>query len=198
MSVTLRVKNGHKGNSGLTARHCAVNGSHRGRRRRQGGAYGGHWWSTRQPQRKALPSHPPPSHATRAQREHGVLYVRLSVVLLPDSDWPNNRTLTSARVRLRSARSCLIMSSMCSLTLRASCSALRRFSRSIGDSFGGGRRAAARGSEVVLRRPWWSSLVGLGMTCSEEEREDSRQAIMKYKYTSDTYIITTFHFNPIF
>ena len=48
---------------------------------------------------------------------------------------------------LLSLRSALSISSMSSLTFFACSSARNRFSRSAADSFGGGRRAAVRGSE---------------------------------------------------
>lgn len=97
---------------------------------------------------------------------------RLSVVLLPDSDWPSSRTETSGFERLRSLRSWRIMSSMESLTFLASVSALRRSSRARGDSSTGGWRAAARGSErVLLRGMGYSSLlVGMGQW-TEEARD---------------------------
>lgn len=48
---------------------------------------------------------------------------------------------------LFSLRSALSISSMSSLIFFACSSARRRFSRSTADSFGGGRRAALKGSE---------------------------------------------------
>ena len=76
---------------------------------------------------------------------------RFKVVLFPLSLCPSSKTLTSC-FTLFSFFSALIISSILSLTRFASSSACNLLCRSSGDSFSGGRRAAARGSERDLRR----------------------------------------------
>lgn len=76
---------------------------------------------------------------------------RFKVVLFPLSLCPSSKTLTSC-FTLFSFFSALIMSSILSLTRFASSSACNLLCRSSGDSFSGGRRAAARGSDSDLRR----------------------------------------------